>query len=140
MTGNVNNIVESMFAAEHARSRQNTANTKTTAKTGSSFSDYLNYALLNSQAGALFGTGSGIGLSYPYTNPLSGSFLQTYVLKALIDGIQKNSQSTAPQTAGTAQETDAAAQTAKKKPDWAKVRVIRHYQAPVTEEKKGILV
>lgn len=139
MTGNVNSIVESMFAANSLKNQQNTVS----QKNKSSFSDYLNYALLNSQSGALFGSVSGTGLSYPYTSPLSGSVWQAFALKALADGLNKNNQP-ASIASENGQEQDPQAAGAKtKKPDWAKIRVVRYYQAPQAAEKQnnpGILV
>ena len=140
MVGNVNGIVNSMFAAEGAANSRNTARTNT----GNSFSDYLDYALLNSRSGALLG--GGIGSNYSYMNGLSGSVWQTIALKALVDEIKKNNQ--------TASDTTAAAEDAQqgnskafskpeKKPDWAKIRVLRYYNAPAVKQStksRGILV
>ena len=140
MIGNVNGIVDSVFAAENLRSRQNTVNTKN----GNSFSDYLNYALLNAQSGALFGSGNGISSGYAYMNPLSGSIWQTFALKALADGLQKTNPSPAqPAADGQRHENkNESVQTAQQKPDWAKIRVIRYYQSPAekTPVSRGISV
>ena len=139
MIGNVNGIVDSMFAADSLGSRRDTANTKT----GSSFSDYLNYALLNSRSGALFGDGTGIG-NVSYLNAMSGSLWQAFALKALVDGIQKNNQTAATDTVQGQQENGStSAKAAEAKPDWAKIRVIRYYQPPVLQqnpENRGTLV
>ena len=121
MIGNVNGIVDSMFAAADLKNRQITANTKNE----DSFSDYLNYALLNSQQGALFGTGSGIS---------SGSIWQAFALKALVDGLKKSSQQ---------DNESVSVQAGGPKPDWAKIRVVRYYQPPAvynTPASQGILV
>lgn len=140
MIGNVNGIVDSMFAADNLKNRQNAAD----AKAGSSFSDYLNYALLNARSGSLFGDGIGMGSNYPYMNAMSGSIWQTFALKALIDGMQKNSQTTASESAQGQQENGgASAKAAEAKPDWAKIRVIRHYQSPIPNQNpanRGVLV
>lgn len=131
MLGSVNSIVESMFAADRVKGQQGSVNTQ---KSGS-FSDYLNYALLNSQSGALFGNGSGVGMGYPYTGQLSGSIWQAFALKALADGVQKNSQS--------ASGTKESPQQAKEDTDWAKIRVVRYYSSPAGHGQtagKGILI
>lgn len=130
MIGNVNGIVESMFASDRIRSSQNTANTKT----GSAFSDYLEYALLNSRSGALFGNG---------VDALPGSVWQTFALKALVDGLQKSKQGETASAADKTQENSNAVAREEKKPDWAKIRVIHRYKAPMAQEKlqnRGVLV
>lgn len=132
MIGNVNGIVDSMFAAADLKNRQITANTKNE----DSFSDYLNYALLNSQQGALFGTGSGIS---------SGSIWQAFALKALVDGLKKSSQPVAGASEnGKGQDNESVSvQAGGPKPDWAKIRVVRYYQPPAaynTPASQGILV
>lgn len=140
MIGNVSGIVNSMFAADNARNSRNTANTNT----GNSFSDYLNYAFLNSSSGALFG--NGIGSNYSYMNGLSGSIWQTFALKSLIDGIQKNNQTTAGTTTAasdTKQENSESVSGSEKKPDWAKIRVLQYYNTPTAQQSlksRGILV
>ncbi len=134
MVGNVNGIVESMFAAENARNQQSTANGKS-----GNFSSYLNSALLNYQTGLLTG---GLNSGYSYMNALTGSAWQNVVLEALRDGLKKNRQT--DEKEDNAKEAEASSNgVQKKKSNWATIRVIRHYQSPVLEEenaKKGILV
>lgn len=125
MTGNVSSIVESMFASDSVRNRQNTVN----QKNQNSFSDYLNAALLNAQSGTLFGNNSAAAIGYPYGNLLSGSVWQAFAVRALVDGMQKNSSS-APKTSADGQQDGAAVTERMSKPDWAKIRVIRYYQPP----------
>lgn len=136
MVGNVSGIVESYFAADNAKSHQNT----TAAQTNSRFSDYLDYALLNSRTGLLFG--NGIDSGYSYTNALTGSIWQSMVLKALKEELKKDSET---------EDTDAALKEAaksektaeKKKPDWATIRVINRYKSPMEEavgKEKGMLI
>ena len=131
MLGNVTGIVDSMFAADNVRSRQNTANTNTK----NSCSDYLDYALLNSRSGSLLGTG--IDSGYSYMNGLSGSIWQTFALKALIDGMQKSSNSAAEGSTTAVSENRAASGLAEKKPDWAKIRVVQYYKAPTVQQNLG---
>ena len=136
MVGNVNNIVESMYAADNARSYRQAA----AASNTETFSDYLDLALLNGRTGLLTG---GLSSDYSYRSILSGSIWQTAVLEALRDGLKKNGTE-ADTKGGQAQgEATAARLSEEKKTDWARIRVIRRYQVPVEtamEEKKGILV
>lgn len=134
MVGNVNNIVESMFAADNVRNQQSTANGKT-----DNFSGYLNSALLNYQTGLLTG---GLNSGYSYMNALTGSAWQNVVLEALRDGLKKSRQTESAEEESD-QESGVSSNEARKKSDWATIRVIRRYHAPVLEEentKKGILV
>lgn len=134
MVGNVNHIVESMFAADNIKNQQSTASGKT-----GNFSDYLDSALLNYRTGLLTG---GLNSGYSYLNALSGSTWQTVVLEALRDELKKKE---AAETEDDRRDTEEAKSSAseKKKPDWAKIRVIEHYKSPREEElarHKGILV
>lgn len=134
MVGNVNHIVESMFAADNIKNQQSTANGKT-----GNFSDYLDSALLNYRTGLLTG---GLNSGYSYLNALSGSTWQTVVLEALRDELKKKE---AAETKDDRRDTEEAKSSAseKKKPDWAKIRVIEYYKSPREEEltrHKGILV
>lgn len=132
MVGNVSGIVESYFAADHAKSQQNTA----ASQTGSRFSDYLDYALLNSRTGLLFGNGLDSG--YSYMNGLSNSMWQSMVLKALKEGLKKDSDA---EDTDTSSQEDTAKAEAKKKPDWATIRVISRYQSPMAQTaEKGMLI
>ena len=77
MVGNVNGIVESMYAAENARTQQSAASGKT-----GNFSGYLDAALLNYRTGLFTqGLGGGFGNAL-YMNALSGQTWQSIVLKA----------------------------------------------------------
>ncbi len=133
MVGNVNHIVESMYAADNIKNQQSTANGKT-----GNFSDYLDLALSNYRTGLLTG---GLNSGYSYLNGLSGSTWQTVVLEALRDELKKNQTK---ETKETQQENEEASSLASagKKPDWAKIRVIEHYKSPKEEliKEKGILV
>ena len=134
MVGNVNHIVESMSAADNIRNQQSTANGKT-----GNFSDYLDSALLNYRTGLLTG---GLNSGYSYLNALSGSTWQTLVLEALRDELKKKESDQTEKTQQDSEDTKSQAST-KKKPDWAKIRVIEHYKSPREEElvrQKGILV
>lgn len=138
MTGNlsgVGSIVESMHTAENLRMQQNTANTK-----GSSFSDYLDMALLNNRTG-LF-TGSGINSCYPWYHTFSDYSWKNTIIKALRDELKKESdeEQKKVQSEGAKESSSV---SRKKKPDWAVVRVIERYQPPVvqtTSESEGLLV
>lgn len=133
MVGNVNQIVESMHMADNIRNQQNTAGGKT-----GNFSDYLDSALLNYRTGLLTG---GLNSGYSYLNALSGSAWQTVVLEALRDELKKKESGETKKSLEDAEETESLA-SEKKKPDWAKIRVIEHYKSPREEpaEKKGILI
>lgn len=134
MVGNVNHIVESMSAADNIRNQQSTANGK-----AGNFSDYLDSALLNYRTGLLTG---GLNSGYSYLNALSGSTWQTFVLEALRDELKKKESDKTEKTRQDSEDTKSQA-SAKKKPDWAKIRVIEHYKSPKEEElikQKGILV
>ena len=134
MVGNVNGIVESLYAADNVRTQQAATNSKS-----DNFSNYLNLALSNYQTGLLTG---GLGSGYSYLNQLTGSTWQTAVLEALKEGFKKEQKS--EDTSSGGQEEEGGANLAKqKKPDWATIRVIRHYQPPVMDEnvkKQGVLV
>lgn len=133
MVGNVNHIVESMHAADNIRNQQSAAN----AKNGN-FSNYLESALLNYRTGILTG---GFNSGYSCLNALSGSSWQTVVLEALRDELKKKQTEEKKDDSQKDEETSALAQ-AKKKPDWAKIRVIERYKSPKDElsEKTGVLV
>lgn len=134
MVGNVNHIVESMYAADNIRNQQSTANGK-----AGNFSDYLDSALLNYRTGLLTG---GLNSGYSYLNALSGSTWQTLALAALRDELKKKESDKTEKTQQDSEDTKSQA-AAKKKPDWAKIRVIEHYKSPKEEElirQKGILV
>lgn len=134
MVGNVSGMVESYFAADNARSHQTTA----ASQTNSRFSDYLNYALLNSRTGSLFGTGQEFG--YSYMNGLSNSLWQGMVLKALKEELQKDSDTKGTETSSQEDAKSTKAE-AKKKPDWASMRVINRYKSPMAQEAaKGMLI
>ena len=137
MVGNVNGIVESMYAAENARSQQGAASGK-----NGNFSNYLDAALLNYRTG-LFTEGLGGSLSNSfYANALYGSTWQNTVLKALKEELEKKDESRETEEAEEDKKSGTAAYS-KKKPDWAKIRVIQRYQAPLYEakpEKNGIFL
>ena len=125
MVGNVGGIVESMYAADNVKNQQHMAGSRT-----GSFSDYLDYALLNGRTGLLSG---GLGFGSSYLNPLAGSSWQTLVLGALRDELKKKADE---QKSESAQE-EGVSQVRKKKPDWATIRVVEHYKAPVAESGAG---
>ncbi len=132
MLGNINGIVESFYKADNIKAQQNMAGAKS-----SGFSDYLDYALLNGRTG-LFGENN-LYAGYPYSSPLSGSLWQGVVLDALRRGLKKESE----EETKVQQEDEPIQAEAKKKPDWARIRVIRHYQSPVAREgveNPGILI
>ena len=137
MVGNVNGIVESMYAADHARTQQSTA-----SEGNRNFSGYLGSALLNYRTGLLTGgLGGGYGNSM-YLNALSGSAWQSMVFKAIKDELEKKEKS-----GKSKEETDrgesGAFVSSKKKEDWATIRVIERYQSPLQEnglKSKDILV
>lgn len=134
MVGNVNQIVESMFAADNIRNRQSTVGGKT-----NNFSGYLDSALLNYRTGLLTG---GLNSGYSYLNALTGSSWQTLVLEALRDELKKKESDQAEKTEQDSKDAKSQA-SVKKKPDWAKIRVIEHYKSPGEEElirQKGILI
>ena len=134
MVGNVNHIVESMFAADNIKNQQSTASGKT-----GNFSDYLDSALLNYRTGLLTG---GLNSGYSYLNALSGSTWQTVVLEALRDELKKKESA---ETEDDRRDTEEAKSSAseKKKPDWATIRVINRYKSPTEEavgKEKGMLI
>lgn len=129
----MNHIVESMTAADNIRNQQSTANGKT-----GNFSDYLDFALSNYQTGLLTG---GLNAGYSYMNALSGSAWQTVVLEALRDELKKKDSDETKENRQEEKESESLA-SAKKKSDWARIRVIEHYKSPREEQKEkvGILV
>lgn len=129
MVGNVGQIVESMNAANHARSGQNTANAASP-----DFKDYLETALLSSRIG-LFS--SGLGGSDSYLNPLSGSVWQTAMLEALRDELKKGRKSENGEGETLEEDVSSSRTEQKKKEDWVSIRVIRRYQSPHKEESGG---
>ncbi|MCI9209078.1 MAG: hypothetical protein HFI83_00075 [Eubacterium sp.] len=137
MVGNVNGIVESMYAAENARTQQSAASGKT-----GNFSGYLDAALLNYRTGLFTqGLGGGFGNAL-YMNALSGQTWQSIVLKALKDELEKKEQSGHAEGADT-QDREKSEVSAPRKPDWATIRVIERYRSPLqedTQNNKGIQV
>ena len=125
MVGNVGGIVESMYAADNVRNQQNAAD----AKAGS-FSDYLDYALLSGRTGLLSG---GTGFGYSYLNPLASSSWQTLMLGALRDELKKKADG---EKSGEDKEGEVS-QPHRKKPNWATIRVVEHYKAPVADGAGG---
>ncbi|MCI9427746.1 MAG: hypothetical protein HFI81_08335 [Eubacterium sp.] len=129
MVGNVGQIVESMNAANNARSGQNTANAASP-----DFKDYLETALLSSRNG-LFS--SGLGGGYSYLNPLSGSVWQTAMLEALRDELKKGRKSEEKEGETLKEDVSSSQTEQTKKEDWVSIRVIRRYQSPHKEESGG---
>lgn len=129
MVGNVGQLVESMNAANNAKLHQNTSNS-----TSDIFKNYLDTALLNSRGG-LFSDGLGSG--YSYLNPLSGSVWQTAMLEALRDELKKGRESEDEKSDDLEEETSSPKAQKEKKEDWARIRVIRRYQAPMVEGNKS---
>ena len=125
MIGNINGIVESYYAADTAKSKQNASN-----GAAKGFSDYLDYALLMNRGNGLFSDGLGIGSSY--SNALSGNFFQSLALKALKESLKKESsgsENDAEEESETNEDVNG------KKAEWARIRVIHHYKSPLLEEE-----
>lgn len=135
MVGNVNQLVESMNAANNARTQQASSSTRS-----DNFSDYLDTLLLNSRSGLLSGTD---GLGYSSLGSMSGSIWQMVALQSLRDSLKKERQSES-ESGSQSDENSAASKTDKaKKTEWAKIRVVERYQSPAKDAKepaKGILI
>ncbi len=121
MVGNVGQIVESMNAANNARSGQNTANAASP-----DFKDYLETALLSSRNG-LFSSGLGGGYSY----------WQIAMLEALRDELKKGRKSEEKEGETLKEDVSSSQTEQTKKEDWVSIRVIRRYQSPHKEESGG---
>ena len=122
MVGNVGQIVESMNAANNARSGQNTANAASP-----DFKDYLETALLSSRNG-LFSSGLGGG---------TGPVWQTAMLEALRDELKKGRKSEEKEGETLKEDVSSSQTEQTKKEDWVSIRVIRRYQSPHKEESGG---
>ncbi len=138
MIGNMSGLsgmVESMFATDKTAIRQHTTNPNT-----ANFSNYLDSALLNYRTGLLFG--NGFGSDYSYMQALSGSTWQSVVVQALKEELKKELESDEKNN-NKAKDSDISKTTKDKKPDWATIRVIQRYEAPIKQEDlpcKGLLV